>query len=116
MPPIATPFRNQAIGAGNAAEQIVGTNGTVTIPAQRKLVITDWVMTYQGAGILRIREDNLAGAIVIQHRFSGDGEIQGQLGSPIEIVNNTGSPMALVITEEGAFANSLFVSGRMETI
>lgn len=113
----STPFKNQAVGAGNAAEQIMATNGSVTIPPLSKLVITDWIMTYLGAGILRIREDSLVGALVIQHRFSSDGEIQGDLESPIEINNfDPVNPKTVVFTEEGAFANSQFTSGRTDTI
>lgn len=112
----ATAYRNQAVGAGNAAEQIMGTNGSVTIPVGKKLVISDWVMTYQGAGTLRIREDDLTGPLVIQHRFSGDGEIQGDLDSPIEIKNFGATPKTVVFTEEGSFANSQFTAGRIESL
>lgn len=115
--PTAVAYKNQAVGAGNAAEQVMGTNGSVTIPPRTKLIITDWIMTYLGAGFLRIREDNLAGPLVIQHRFSGDGEIQGDLASPIEILNaDPTNPKTVVFTEEGAFANSQFTAGRFENI
>jgi hypothetical protein len=113
----STPFRNAAVGAGSAAEAVMGTNGSVTIPPLSKLVITDWIMTYQGAGILRIREDSLGGTLVIPHRFSADGEIQGDLESPIEIANfDPVNPKTVVFTEEGSFPNSQFVSGRIDPI
>ena len=112
-----TPFKNQAVGAGNAAEQVMATNGSVTIPPLSKLTITDWIMTYLGAGILRIREDSVSGPLVIQHRFSGDGEIQGDLESPIQIKNfDPAAAKTVVFTEEGAFANSQFTSGRIESL
>ena len=115
--PTAVAYKNQAVGAGNAAEQVMGTSGSVSIPPRSKLILTDWIMTYQGAGILRIREDSISGPLVIQHRFSGDGEIQGDLSSPIEIMNaDPTTPKTVVFTEEGAFANSQFTSGRIESL
>lgn len=76
-------FNRQAIGAGNAGEQVVGTNGTFTVPEGFKLVITDWIGTYRGEGTIRLRKTNAAGAIVYQQYFAAAGEIQGDLKTPM---------------------------------
>ncbi len=115
---MSSVIRNQAIGAGNGAEQIVGTNGTIQIPAGQRLQITDLIGTYQGAGIIRIREDNLVGAEVTRLRFAADGTILSGIGTPLTINGNPagGAAKDVVITEEGAFVNTLTVVGVLESL
>ncbi|MGE5663135.1 MAG: hypothetical protein ACM31I_02255 [Deltaproteobacteria bacterium] len=110
---MSTLFRQQAVGAGNGAEQIVGTGGSIVIPEGQKLQITDLLGTYQGAGIQRIREDNLVGAEITRVRYAADGTIIAGLGTPVEILGAPGGK-TIVVTEEGAFVNSLTVVGVME--
>lgn len=110
-------FNRQAIGAGNAGEQVVGTNGTFTVPEGFKLVFTDWIGTYRGEGTIRLRKTNASGAIVYQQYFAAAGEIQGDLKTPMSVSAPLGGgDVTLVITEEGAFANSLFLSGNYQSI
>lgn len=112
-------FRQQAVGAGNGAERVVtGQGGTIVIPEGTKLQITDLVGTYQGAGIHRLRLDTLGGAEIFRLRYSADGTILDGLGTPLEIVGNAvgGGDKNVVITEEGAFVNSLTVLGVSEPV
>ncbi len=115
----ATIFKQQAIGAGNGAERVVtGQGGTITIPEGQKLQITDLLGTYQGVGITRLREDNLAGAEITRVRYAGDGTIIAGVGTPLTINGNAvgGGDKHVVVTEEGAFANTLTVLGILEPI
>lgn len=112
-------FKQQAIGAGNGAERIVTVQGgTIAIAEGTKLQITDLVGTYQGAGIHRLREDNLAGAEIFRLRYAADGTILDGLGTPMEIQGNPvgGGVKNVVITEEGAFVNTLTVLGVSEPV
>lgn len=112
---MSTLFRQQAVGAGNGAEQIVASGGSIVIPEGMKFQITDLIGTYQGAGIQRIREDNLVGAEITRVRYAADGTIIAGLGTPAEILGVPGGK-TIVVTEEGAFANSLTVVGVMEPV
>ncbi|MGI0149744.1 MAG: hypothetical protein ACREDF_09480 [Thermoplasmata archaeon] len=116
----------QLIGAGNAAERIltgavgaaqggvVLTAGTITIPANRVVRITNLVLTYRGAGVLRLRQTNLAGLIILEVRIAGDGTIiVDRVESPIQVVANAAAAV-VVATEEGAFVNSVFLSGKID--
>jgi hypothetical protein len=110
-------FNRQAIGAGNGAEQAMGVNGSFTVPEGFKLVFSDWIGTYRGEGTIRLRKTNLAGAIVYQQYFAAAGEIQGDLKTPLSVSAPVGGgDVTLVITEEGAFANSLFLAGSFISI
>lgn len=117
------------IGAGNAAERIltgvvgaaagglVLTAGTITLPAARVLRITNIIGTYRGAGILRLRTTNLAGTIILEVRFAADGTIiMDRLESPIQVVSPAAPAAAavVVVTEEGLFVNSIFLSGKID--
>jgi hypothetical protein len=114
------------IGAGNVAERIltgvVGvqqggltlTAGTQTFSANRFVRISNLIMTYRGAGIMRLRQTNLAGAIILEIRFAGDGTITvDRVESPIQVVSGAVAAV-VVVTEEGAFVNSIFLSGKIE--
>lgn len=109
-------FANQAIGAGNAAEQVVATNGTIVIPKNRELTIEDFLATYRGAGIIRIRNASLVGAILFELRFAADGSIQGDFKNGLHIEATLTAARTIVITEEGAFANSILLLGVLGTL
>lgn len=106
-------FNNQARGAGNGAERIVtGANGTISCPANRRILVTRLEGTYRGAGILRVRATDLAGAILWEQRYAADGSIVGGSNAPLVLSNLAGAVAAnFVVTEEGAFINSLFMAG-----
>lgn len=110
-------FNRQAIGAGSASEQAMGTNGTFTVPDGFKLKITDWFCNYRGEGTVRIRKGSLAGGIVFEKYFAAAGEIQGDVKTPIVISAPLGGgDVTVVITEEGSFANGMYLAGIFQSI
>lgn len=109
---MASEFRNQAVGAGAAVESVVATNGTITIPANRTLRITDVVLSYGGAGVLRIRQNNILGPVLFMAQFGGQGSFEKTFKTPM-LFEGGSTGLVIVITEEGAFPNSFLISGVM---
>lgn len=109
-------------GSGSVAEAIVTatigyafgtgltlTAGTLTLASGSILRISNIISTYAGAGILRLRQTNLAGVIIAQIRFAAAGTIiVDRMSNPILI--NGG---VVVVTEEGNFANSMTIVGKI---
>lgn len=109
-------FNQQAVGVGNASETVFDTNGIIFVPVGQELDITDYVCSMQGAGFLRVRADNISGAIVHQRRFAADGEIIGDSKTPL-ILKNTGTQVRqFVLTYQGAFTCAWFMAGRFDTL
>jgi hypothetical protein len=104
-----------AIGAGSGGESVVGTNPSFTVIKDHVLKVTDVCCTYQGAGYLRIRQTDIAGAIMFQRRVAADGDIQADFKTPLELSGGSGSAgTAYVITQEGNFPNSMLLIGTVE--
>lgn len=112
---MAERFNQQAIGAGNAVETVFNTNGTIVVPPSQRLNITDYILDYEGAGKIRIRETNLAGAIMMQRRIAADGEIISDQKTPLVLENTDPlNSKNFVITYEGAFVCAAFFAGQFD--
>ena len=108
-------FNQMAQGAGAGAEGIVAGPGTpLVLAAAQILRITDLIGTYLGAGIQRIRDTLVTGNLraVVNHAASGTIDLHYR--NPIQVVNNTAAVFNLVVTETGAFANTLLVLGKID--
>ena len=103
---------NFSAGNGSASEALMDVNPTVAIPARGVFQICNLIATYRGAGIIRIRETDLNGAELLRVRFAADGTIPLDFRTaPLEFRAGA-SARTLVFTQEGAFANSVTVSGQ----
>lgn len=103
---------NFSSGAGNAAEALLDVNPTITIPANGRLRIYNFIATYEGIGIIRLRDTDLVGTELMRIRFAADGLIQGDFrASPLEFLAPRASARDIVVTQEGDFENSLLISG-----
>jgi hypothetical protein len=110
-------FNILGVGSGAASEGAMGTNGSFTIPEGFKLVITDWVGSYRGEGTVRLRKTSTSGPLVNQQYFAAAGEIQGDLKTPLQVSAPLGGgAVTMFLTQEGSFANSLFLSGVFQSI
>lgn len=108
-------FNQQAIGAGNAAETVFNTLGTIVVPPLQTLNLTDYILDYQGAGIIRIRETDITGAIKMQRRIAADGEIISDMKTPLFLENTDPiNPKNFVVTYQGAFACAAFFAGQFD--
>jgi hypothetical protein len=108
-------FNQQALGTGNAAETVFNTNGTIVVPPRQTLNVTDYILDFQGAGIIRIRETDITGAIKMQRRIAADGEIISDLKTPLFLENaDLLLPKNFVITYQGAFACAAFFAGQFD--
>ncbi len=100
-----------ASGTGNAAEALMDVNPTVTIPARGVFQIWNFLATFSGAGYIRLRETDINGAELLRIRFSADGLIQGDFRTAPLQYKAGATARTLVLTQEGAFANSILISG-----
>lgn len=114
---MGTQFNQQCIGVGNAAETQFDVNGTIIVPPNLQLSITDYVLDYQGAGIIRVRADSLSGAIIHQRRIAADGEIISDMKTPLFLKNfSLTAAKTFVVTYQGAFACAAFFAGQFDTV
>lgn len=102
---------NFSSGTGNAAEALMDVNPTVVIPAGGIFQICNMIATFAGAGYIRIRETNLVGAELFRIRFAADGTIPLDFRTAPMQFKAGSTVRTLVFTQEGAFANSILVSG-----
>ena len=122
-------FNVSFIGAGNVAERLVTnagglnvggstvtTAGTITLPTNRVLRLTNMLVNFQGAaGVWRIRQTNLTGNLVVSLFFAAAGQQAiDRLESPLQIVSGATAGV-LVVTEAGvASANEATITGKIE--
>lgn len=102
---------NFSSGTGNAAEALLDVNPTITIRAGGVFQICNLIATYAGAGYIRIRETDINGAELFRIRFAADGTIPIDFRTAPMQFKAGSSDRTLVLTQEGAFANSVLISG-----
>ena len=100
-----------ASGAGSASEALLDVNPTIAIPPGGVFQIANFLATYEGIGIIRLRENDLNGAELLRIRFAADGLIQGDFRFAPLNYRAVGAARTLVVTQEGAFNCSLLLSG-----
>lgn len=99
-------------GTGNAAEALMDVNATITITKGGVLQIANFIATFEGVGKIRLRDTNLAGTELLRIYFAAAGLLQGDFrSSPIAFRAPAGAARVIVVTQEGAFNNSLFLAG-----
>ena len=114
---MSTQFNQQCIGVGNAAETQFDVNGVITVPPNTQLNVSDYVLDYQGAGIIRIRADSISGAIAHQRRIAADGEIISDMKTPLILKNfSLTASRSFIVTYQGAFACAAFFAGQFDTV
>lgn len=102
-----------ASGTGSANEAVMDSNPTITIPAGGSFSIASYLLTYQGAGTIRLRETDINGAELCRFRCAADGQIEGGGLSPYPLgpwKAPKDAARTIVITQEGDFDCSILLS------
>jgi hypothetical protein len=88
------------------------TNPSFVVLKDHTLQLTDYISTYRGAGVLRIRKTDINGEVMFLQRISADGQIVGDFKTPLPLAGGSGvNGTTYVITQEGSFVNSLLLIG-----
>lgn len=98
-------------GVGSASEALLDVNPTIIIPPNGVFQVCNILSTYAGAGYIRLRETDLSGAELFRVRFAADGTIPADFTTAPLSFKGGPSGRTLVLTQQGAFPNSVTISG-----